>query len=117
MKEPQDIFNKIAELKKEQKAIKKTYKEALALFHEFAEITDEIKTLREKKKQIEEVIKEDFNKDMERLEDLKDDVASEQEMLSDVALNKLVRGESVTIKDEYENEYEPQFSVKFRKIG
>ena len=37
-------------------------------------------------------------------------------MMSDIALNKIMKGETVEITDQYDNKYEPLFSVKFRKI-
>ena len=32
-------------------------------------------------------------------------------------MTKLMKGESVSVSDEYENEYEPVFSVKFKKTN
>ena len=72
--------------------------------------------MREKKKQIEQTTKEQFSGEFIKLEDLKIDIESDQEMLNDIALNKVMKGESIEIRDEYDNEYEPLFSVKFRKM-
>ena len=73
--------------------------------------------MRERKKQIETTIKENFSSEMTKLEDLKIDIASDMELISDIAITKLMKGESIEIKDEYENDYEPLINVKFKKVG
>ena len=117
MEKIQEVFDKIEEIKKEQREIKKSYKEALKNSQEYHEITEKMNTTKDRKKQIEEDIKGDFSSEFTRLEDLKIDIEAEKEMLSDIALNKLVKGESLDIKDKYDNKYEPIFNVKFKKIG
>jgi hypothetical protein len=47
---------------------------------------------------------------------MKADAETDQEMLSDLALNTLVKGETVQVTDEFENKYEPVFVVKFRRV-
>jgi hypothetical protein len=46
---------------------------------------------------------------------MKIDLDSDMEMISDLALNQLMKGETVKVKDEYEVEYDPLFTVKFKK--
>ena len=112
----QEIFDRIQKAKARQKEIKAMYQDALASAPEYEEINDKVKTLRERKKQIELVIKEGFGKEITELEDLKVDIDSDNELLSDVTLTQLVKGETVEVKDQYENQYEPVFMVKFRKV-
>jgi predicted nuclease with TOPRIM domain len=112
----QEIFDRIAKAKARQKEIKSMYKDALATTPEYQEINDKVKAMRERKKQIEQAITEQFGKEITELEDLKVDIESDNELLSDAALSQLVKGETVEVKDQYENQYEPVFSVKFRKI-
>lgn len=112
----QEVFARIQKAKARQKEIKEIYKDALASAPEYEEINDKLKALRERKKQIEQATKENFGSEITELEDLKVDIESDNEIMSDLALTQLVKGESIAIKDQYENEYEPVFGVKFRKI-
>lgn len=115
MQNIQEVFNRIREIKKEQKDLKDMYKDALAQADEYDEITEEIKTLREKKKQIEARIQREMGRAYEKLDDLKRDVETEKEMLNDIALSTLMKGETVVVKDEWDNEYEPSWKVNFKK--
>ncbi len=112
----QEIFARVEKAKARQKEIKTIYRDALASTPEFEELNDKLKALRERKKQIEATIKENFGKEITELEDLKVDIDSDNEMMSDIALTQLVKGEAIAIKDTYENEYEPVFAVRFRKM-
>lgn len=109
------IYQQIQETKKEIREIRKEYKNALQNTQAYVDVTEEMKKLRDQKKQIEEAVKADFQKDFERIDDLKLDVESDQQMLSDIALNKLVKGEMVELTDDNDVRYEPVFSVKFIK--
>ena len=115
MQDIQEIFNRIQEIKKKSKDIRSAYKDALAASGEYKEIDEKIKTLRERKKQIEKSVKSDFSGEFTKLEDFKVDLESDNTMLSDAALTKLMKGETVEVVDEYDNKYEPEFSVKFKK--
>lgn len=113
----QEVFDRIEKVKKEQREIKKAYRDALDNSQEHQELTEKMKELRDKKKQIEEEMKQDFSAEFTRLEDLKIDLETDKEMMSDLAFNTLLKGEKIEVKDQYENEYEPIFNVKFKKIG
>lgn len=117
MQDIQTIFNHIQEIKKEQKKIRTGYREALSGSSEYQEIAEKLKTLRERRKQIETSIKQDFDSEWTKLEDYAIDLESEATLLSDAALSKLMKGETVQVSDEYNNNYEPIFSVKFKKAG
>jgi predicted nuclease with TOPRIM domain len=115
MQDIQEIFNHIQEIKKKSKDIRSAYKDALATSSEYQEINEKMKALRERKKQIETSIKADFSSELMKLDDYAVDLESDNTMLSDAALTKLMKGETVEVKDEYNNAYEPVFSVKFKK--
>ena len=117
MQDIQEIFNRIQESKKEQRDIRKMYKDALDGVQEYQEIQEKIKSLREKKKRIEITIKEQFGSEFTKLEDLKIDIESDTQMITDIALTKITKGETVEVTDENQNEYEPMFSVKFKKVN
>ena len=115
MQDIQEVFNRIQQIKKQQKDLRNSYKDALNNSGEYAEIGEKLRTLRERKKQIELSIKSDMGSDYTKLEDLKIDLESDMEMLSDMALTKMMKGETIEIKDEYDNKYEPVFTVRFKK--
>jgi len=117
MKDIQQIFDRLEKNKKELKDIKTVYRDALIATGEWEDLADEIKTLREKKKQLEARVKEQFSSEMTKMEDLKIDIESDKEMLSDIALTQIMKGQQVSITDKYENEFEPVFSVKFKKVS
>ncbi len=112
----QDIFNRMQENKQEQKEIKNVYKDALSNNEHHTRIKNEIKDLREQKKTIEHSIQAEMGKDYAKLEDLKYDLQTDQELINDLALNKLAKKETIEITDIHDNEYEPIFTIKFKKI-
>ncbi len=115
MQDVQEIFNRMQAIKKQQKDIKSAFNEALKQNSELAEIVEKIKALQVKKKQIEMSVKQDFSSEFTKLDDLKIDINSDQELLTDASVTKLMKGETVEVKDEYDQTYQPVFSVKFKK--
>lgn len=115
MQDLQQIFNHIQEIKKKQKDIKAAYRDALASSSEYKNLVDKMKELRGRKKDIENSVKQDFSGEFQKLDDYKVDLESDFTMLSDAAMTKLMKGETVQVTDEYNNNYEPIFSVKFKK--
>lgn len=112
----QEIFARVEKSKSRQREIKTIYRDALTSTPEYEELNDKLKALRERKKQIEATVKEQFGSEITELEDLKVDIDSDMEMMSDLALTQLIKGEAIALKDEHDTEYEPVFAVKFRKM-
>jgi superfamily I DNA and/or RNA helicase len=113
----QEIFDRIQKTKKEQKEIKDMYRDALSNSKLLQEVSEELKTLKEKKKGIEDSIRADFNAEFEKLETLKSDIENDSMLLSDAALTMAMKGEMIEIKDQYDNKYEPIFRVQFKKAN
>ena len=113
----QDVFNRLQKSKDEKKEIKAAYRDALDNSQEYHKITEEIKALKERKKNIENSVRSDFGKDMDRLESLKIDIETDKVLISDISISQLINGRSVEVSDEHENKYEPVFSVRFKKLG
>lgn len=116
MADIQEIFARIQETKKKQKDIKTAYRDALSASEEYKSLTDKLNQLRARKKQIENSVKQDFSSEFQQLDDFKVDLESDYTMLTDAAVTKLMKGETVQVTDEYNNNYEPSFSVKFKKV-
>ncbi|NUM25787.1 MAG: hypothetical protein HUU49_04195 [Candidatus Buchananbacteria bacterium] len=117
MKDLHSVFSQTQKLKKEQKEIRGAYKDALKSSDSYQKILDEIADLKTRKKEIEDGIKLEMKSSFEKLENLKYDIETNNELMSDIALNQFVKGEPIQLKDEYDNEYEPIFSVRFRKLS
>lgn len=115
MQNIQEVFNHIREMKKEQKDLRDMYKDALVQADEYEEIVEQIKVLREKKKEIETRIQGQLGRAYEKFEDLKREVDMQKEMMNDIALSTLMKGETVVVKDEFDNDYEPNWKVAFKK--
>ncbi len=111
----QESFDRINQLKKEQKNAKATYKDALENSDNHRKISEEMKSLREKKKQIETIIQKDLGDMYRKIEDLDLELKGQKEMIGDIAISSLMKGETVEVRDEYGNFYEPVWSVKFKK--
>ncbi len=115
MQDLQEVFNRIHETKQKAKEVKKMYRDALNGSQEYKDILEKLENLKIRKKQIETELKEDSMSDFKQLDAYRMHVKTDTELLSDLAINKLMAGETVEIKDGNDQRYEPQFSVRFKK--
>ena len=115
MKDPQEIFDRLQANKKQKKDLQKSYQDGLRNNPRHQEITEEMKELREDKKMLEAQVKEEFASELDKLDELKLDIETDNELLKDIILTKFINGEKIEIVDEYDNPYEPVFSVRLRK--
>ena len=113
----QDLFNQIKEKKEELKGLKATCKEMLEASEEYQETMQKMKALRAKKQRVITAVNEQCSSEISKMMDLSIDIAGDQEMLTDIAITKYTKGESIELKDQYDNIYEPIFSVKFKKAN
>lgn len=111
----QIIFDRVVETKKKIKDIRSSYKATLNGLEEYTELLAKINTLRARKKQIENSVKESYAGELTKLDDLRIDLESDTVMLSDIALSNLMKGQTVEVLDQYNNKYEPVFKVSFKK--
>lgn len=111
----QSLFRHIQEMQRERRSIRKEYQDVLGQETEYQAIIEEIKRLRERKQQIETKARESMGRRFQEFEDLGEEISSEQEMMSDVAMTTLMDGKSIEVVDEFDNKYDPIFSVKFKK--
>ncbi len=113
----QELFNRVHEMKKEQKEIKKEYRDTLTQMPEYEKVIEELEKVKERKTLYEQKAKDSLGKRYERHEELADEIKAHQEMLSDVAMTTLMDGKTVEAVDEYGNKYDPIFAVRFKKQG
>lgn len=112
-----DVFKRIQEKKREQRDLKSIYRDALAVNGEYQAVLEELEALKIKKKKIQLSVQADFKEEFDKLEGLKLNIAGDNQLLSDLAMHQLTSGEPVKIIDENKVEYEPVFSVRFKKVN
>jgi len=113
----QEIHNEISLAKKRCKEITSGFKDELAQHARYQELLEELQALKIEKKSIENSVREQTPREASELEDLKIDIKSNAELLSDLAYNLLMKNETVELVDEHQNRYVPEMVVRFRKDG
>lgn len=111
----EEVYNRIKVKKRERTEISRMFKDELAQNERYQEIVEEVKKLREEKKSIENQAYAMAVKDAEKMDLLKLDIKSDQEMLSDIAINMYTEGKTVEVIDENNTRWVPTFNVKFTK--
>ncbi len=115
MKTVQEIFNRLQEKRREQKSIRTSYKGELAASHEYQRITEDLERLRARKKQYEQSVRSREDGNFKKIDELTFAIRQDAQLLSDIALTSMLKGESVSVQEE-DVEYEPVFTVRYRKI-
>ena len=116
MSQLHDVFTRLQVNQKDQRELKKMYREALSINANYQELLQELDVLKIKKKQLEAGVQADFREEFDKLEGLKLNIAGDKQMLSDIALTQFTKGEEVKVVDEHQVEYEPVFTVRFQKM-
>ncbi|HJN62527.1 MAG TPA: hypothetical protein QGH92_02990 [Candidatus Parcubacteria bacterium] len=114
MKNLEDIYHRLEANKKKRKEINKMLKDELTHHQNYQEVVDEIAGLKEQKKSIEQDVRAGVPESRE-LEELKIDIATDQEILADVALDMYAKNQTVEITDEFDQIWYPVFKVSFKK--
>ena len=112
--ELEEVYARLEENKKRRREINKMYKDELTHNARYQEIMEEMATLKSEKQGIEYEIKSGSGEFAE-LEDLKSEISADSEVISDIALNMYVEGETVEIIDKNDTKWFPVFKVSFKK--
>jgi hypothetical protein len=115
MQDIQEIFNRIEDAKKEHRELKVIYKDALNATGEYEDLVEKIKGLRDRKKQIEASVDAQLADHMMKMDKVAQDISTDKQMLSDIALSNLLKGNIVKVTGPNDAEFEPHFSVRFKK--
>jgi len=115
-KQLQLIHDELLDKQQSAKEIRREYKDLLINSDEYNDLTEEINALREKRAAIEQSIQLGMGRRWEELEETKAEIEEEKEMMTDVAMTNLMDGKTVSVRDKRGDEYEPVWSVKFKKI-
>ena len=114
MRDIKEIFEKIQEQRREQRELTASIKDALRNMPEYHDLSDQISRLQLKRAQLENSVTEHT---AGKIDLLKLNIKEGMQTMSDIALTTLMKGESVKLVDSKENEYEPIFSVRFKKAA
>lgn len=117
MQDLKDVHERIHKTKQEKKKVNEVLRDVLAQSKPYQDVLEELKTLKAKKAQIETAIRSDFVKELEKMDQLKGDIQNDLQLLSDIALSMMMKGETVEITDEHDVKYEPVFKVSFKKAS
>lgn len=107
-------FNDLLEVKRKIKEINTEYKDNLTQTKEYQIICEKINRLKEEKKQIEFVTQSDMGSRYAELEELKAEKKGLQQMITDMSINNLVKGEYEEITDENGKVYNPDYNVDYK---
>lgn len=115
MPDLKDVLQRIRATKQEKRKLGESLRDVLAQSKPYQEVLDELKDLKAKKARIETEIRQEFAKELEKAEKLAADLKTDTQLLSDMALTKFMKGETIEIVDENDVKYEPVFKVTFKK--
>lgn len=110
-----DVLQRIREQKKEKKKISEAYRDVLAQSKPYQDALEKLKEARTKKAKIEAEIRQEFASEFEKVEKITQSLKADTQLLTDLALNKFMKGESIEVTDENDVKYEPVFKVAFKK--
>ena len=111
----QDTFFKIQDTKKKQREIRTLYREALRQSQSYQDVLRDGQTLREKKKGIEQKIRAEYARDLEKLDALVEELKADHSKLADMVLSAIARGEIIKVRDTHNTVYDPIVKVTFKK--
>ena len=111
----EEVHGRLRVKAREKSELQKAFKDELANNPRYQQISEQLKVLKEEKKSIENQGWAASSADAQKLDLLALDIKSDREMLSELALNMYVKGETVQIVDEYNARWVPKFAVSFKK--
>ena len=111
------VLQRIRKTKKEVKELNQIVKDSFAASQAYQKILDELKEFKAKKTRYENEIRQECAEEIEKMNRLKTSLKGDQQLLSDLALTKFMKGETIEITDENDTRYEPVFKVTFKKTS
>lgn len=112
-----EIHERIKAKKKEKKEVAAIFRDVLAQSKSYQEVLEQMKALKIKKTQIENALRSDMQKEIEKKERIALDLKTDTQLMSDIALNQFMKGQTVELTDDNNVKYEPVFKVSFKKAS
>ncbi len=110
-------MQRIRAQKKEKREIGEAYRDGLSQSQQYKKVSEELAELKAKKKRFEAEIRQEFASELEKSERLTQSLKADNQLLSDLALTKFMKGETIEVVDENDVKYEPVIKVTFKKQG
>jgi len=117
MKDPNVVFAEIKEMKSQLKELRKICRDVLENAQEYQEVKEKMDTLKEKQKHVKAAAQQQCGQELGKIDELKEDIASHEQLLTDISITKFMNGETIAITDRDDQEYEPVFKVTFKKVN
>ncbi len=114
MRDIKEIFERVQEQKMEQRELAASIRDSFRNSPEHRDLMDQITRLKLKKDQIERTMTDGY---AEKIDLLKANIKDSMQVMSDIALSTIMKGESIKLTDAKDNEYEPVFTVRFKKAN
>lgn len=114
MQDIKEILMRIGEAKTKRREIRKQIGEVFAQSKTYCENQETLVQLRAKKQQLEAEMMQTMPTEQDQLEKLTASIDDDTQMLSDMALTMLMKGESIAIEGE-EVRWEPRIKVRFER--
>jgi hypothetical protein len=111
----QQIFLRLQENKKQLLEVKKELKVHYVETPGFTMADEEKKVINEKLKALKAQVHEQYPDLTTKMEDLKIDIESDKQLLTDIVMTDYVAGKTVEVKDQFQQQCFPLFTVKFVK--
>lgn len=112
----QMLFSATEEKQQKSRILKASIKDAIENSKGYKEAREEYDKSKEKMKQIEYIIKQDFTADLDQIDNIKAELDMDKENMSAIALEKFKTGDSLIVKGKNGFDYEVNFVVKFKKL-
>ncbi|HVM90406.1 MAG TPA: hypothetical protein VMU11_00730 [Verrucomicrobiae bacterium] len=110
-----EIHARMRAKKDEKKKVSQLVKDVFDQSKPYQEVMDELKRLKAKRLQLQNEIRAGLMSEVEQIDKLALDLQTDAVLLSDIALNMMMKGETVELTDENDVKYEPVFKVSFKK--
>ena len=117
MPELKDVLQRIRVTKQEKRKLAASFRDVLAQSKSYQAILDQMKEIKVKKLRLETEMRQEFVREMEKVNKLSESLKTDAQLLSDMALTKFMKGESIEVVDENDVKYEPVFKVTFKKTN
>ncbi len=110
-----ELHQEILEKQKKKKDLGQTIKDAFGNYKEFKDLEEEMKKLRERRKQIEAQVRTQYSSEFNDLDEVNQDIKDTKMVLSDLIWNEVMKNNTVEVVDEWDHHYVPQIVASLKK--
>ena len=110
------LFENIQKNKLEKKKISEIIKEALQNSTALSQLNEQYQEIKKKITLAKKAIIEEYQAEADKIDDINAELENDKMVLTDVTLSMMMNGELINITDSKGIEWEPIFSVKYKKV-